>query len=199
MKLRLPTLRTVALLAFLAAAAQLQAEPMIQGKQVSVGAADVQQYLDGSFPQTHKALGGLVKMTIRDPKLSLPPGNRLKMQFDLSMATGGGAPTPLGTVLLTSGLRYEQQRQSFHLQSPTIDDFRPAASGGKLDANTRELLNVWLDDYARKEPIYKLDPALAAVMGNVQIESAAVENGKLVVHLNQDIGKLVPAGALSGQ
>ncbi|MDR6674019.1 hypothetical protein J2Y70_002641 [Xanthomonas translucens] len=198
MKLRLPTLRAVALLT-LAAAAQLQAEPMIQGKQVSVGAADVQQYLDGSFPQTHKALGGLIKMTIRDPKLSLPPGDRLKMQFDLSMATGGGAPTPLGTVLLTSALRYEQQSQGFHLQSPTIDDFRPAANGGKLDANTRELLNVWLDDYARKEPIYKLDPALAGVMGNVQIESAAVENGKLVVHFNQDIGKLVPAGALSGQ
>ncbi|MBN6101841.1 DUF1439 domain-containing protein [Xanthomonas sp. CFBP 8703] len=198
MKLRLLTLRAAALLT-LVAATQLQAEPMIQGRQVSVGAADVQQYLDGSFPQTHKALGGLVKMTIRDPKLSLPPGDRLKMQFDLSMATGGGAPTPLGTVLLTSGLRYEQQTQGFHLQSPTIDDLRPAANGGKLDANTRELLNVWLGDYARKEPIYKLDPALGAVMGNVQIESAAVENGKLVVHFNQDIGKLVPAGALSGQ
>nr|WP_244292567.1 DUF1439 domain-containing protein [Xanthomonas hyacinthi] len=171
---------------------------MIQGQQVSVGAADVQQYLDGSFPQTHKALGGLVKMTIRDPKLSLPPGDRLKMQFDLSMAAGGGAPTALGTVLLTSGLRYEQQTRGFHLQSPTIDGFHPATSGGRLDANTRELLNVWLDDYARKEPIYKLDPALAAVMGNVQIESAAVENGKLVVHFNQDIGQLLPAGAVSG-
>lgn len=198
MTLRLPTLRAAALL-MLVALAPVHAEPMIQGKQVSVGAADVQHYLDGSFPQTHKALGGLVKMTIRDPKLSLPPGDRLKMQFDLSMATGGGAPTPLGTVLLTSGLRYEQQTQGFHLQSPTIDDFRPAANGGKLDANTRELLNVWLGDYARKEPIYKLDPALAAVMGNVQIQSAGVENGKLVVHFNQDISQLVPAGALSGQ
>jgi hypothetical protein len=198
MKLRLPILRAAVLL-LLVAASQLQAEPMIQGKQVSVSAADVQHYLDGSFPQTHKALGGLVKMTIRDPKLTLPPGNRLKMQFDLSMATGGGTPTPLGTVLLTSGLRYAQQTQGFHLQSPTIDAFRPAANGGKLDANTRELLNAWLGDYARKEPIYKLDPALGAVMGNVQIESAAVENGKLVVHFNQDIGKLLPAGVLSGQ
>ncbi|MBO9829925.1 DUF1439 domain-containing protein [Xanthomonas sp. A2111] len=192
------TLRAAALLAF-AAATQAQAEPTIQGHQVSVGAADVQHYLDGSFPQTHKALGGLIKMTVRDPKLSLPPGDRLKMQFDLSMATGGGAATPLGQVLLTSALRYDQQSQSFHLQSPTIDDFRPAANGGKLDANTRELLNAWLEDYARKEPIYKLDPRLTAMLGDVQIQSAGVENGALVVRFNQDIGKLVPAGMLPGQ
>ncbi|WP_295943723.1 DUF1439 domain-containing protein [uncultured Xanthomonas sp.] len=192
------TLRAAALL-LLATAAQVQAEPTIQGRQVSVGAADVQHYLDGSFPQTHKALGGLLKMTVRDPKLSLPPGDRLKMQFDLSMATGGGAATPLGQVLLTSGLRYDQPSQSFHLQSPTIDDFRPAANGGKLDANTRELLNAWLEDYARKEPIYKLDPRLTAMLGDVQIQSAGVENGSLVVRFNQDIGKLVPAGMLPGQ
>ncbi|WP_279364003.1 DUF1439 domain-containing protein [Xanthomonas sacchari] len=192
------TLRAAALLA-LAVATQAQAEPTIQGHQVSVGAADVQHYLDGSFPQTHKALGGLLKMTVRDPKLSLPPGDRLKMQFDLSMATGGGSPTPLGQVLLTSALRYDQQSQSFHLQSPTIDDFRPAANGGKLDANTRELLNAWLEDYARKEPIYKLDPRLTAMLGDVQIQSAGVENGALVVRFNQDIGKLVPAGMLPGQ
>ncbi|MFC6838930.1 DUF1439 domain-containing protein [Xanthomonas theicola] len=198
MKLRLLTLRAAALLT-LSAAIQLHATPTIQGKQVSVGAADVQHYLDGSFPQTHETLGGLVEMTVRNPRLSLPPGDRLKMQFDLSVATGGGAPTPVGTVLLTSGLRYEPQSRGFHLQSPTIDDFRPAASGGKLDASTRELLNAWLGDYARREPIYKLDPALAAAMGNVQIESAAVENGKLVVRFNQDIGHLLPAGALSAQ
>ncbi|MBB6366505.1 hypothetical protein FHR56_001618 [Xanthomonas sacchari] len=192
------TLRAAALL-LLATAAQVQAEPTIQGRQVSVGAADVQHYLDGSFPQTHKALGGLIKMTVRDPKLSLPPGDRLKMQFDLSMATGGGAATPLGQVLLTSALRYDQQSQSFHLQSPTIDDFRPAANGGKLDANTRELLNAWLEDYARKEPIYKLDPRLTAMLGDVQIQSAGVENGALVVRFNQDISKLVPAGMLPGQ
>ncbi|MBB5884386.1 DUF1439 domain-containing protein [Xanthomonas sp. LMG 8992] len=192
------TLRAAALLA-LAAATQAQAEPTIQGRQVSVGAADVQHYLDGSFPQTHKALGGLIKMTVRDPKLSLPPGDRLKMQFDLSMSTGGGTATPLGQVLLTSALRYDQQSQSFHLQSPTIDDFRPAANGGKLDANTRELLNAWLEDYARKEPIYKLDPRLTAMLGDVQIQSAGVENGALVVRFNQDIGKLVPAGMLPAQ
>ncbi|PPU92630.1 DUF1439 domain-containing protein [Xanthomonas albilineans] len=192
------TLRTTVLLTLIATP-YAQATPTIQGRQISVGAADVQHYLDGSFPQTHKALGGLIEMTIRDPKLTLPPGNRLKMKFDLSMASGGGAPAPLGTVLLTSGLRYEQQSQAFHLQSPTIDDFRPAANGDKLDANTRELLNVWLDDYARREPIYKLDPRLATAMGKLQIESAGVENGALVVHFNQDIANLVPAGLLSGQ
>ena len=33
------------------------AAPQIQGRQISVQAADLQQFLGGRFPQTHDALG----------------------------------------------------------------------------------------------------------------------------------------------
>lgn len=158
----------------------------------------MQQYLAGNFPRTQDALGGLVELTVSDPRLTLPPGNRLNMAFDLAMATAGGAPSPVGNVSLSSALRYDQARQGFFLDQPTVDDFRPAHAGAKLDANTRQLLNAWLTDYARKEPIYKIDPALASMLGTVQVESATVENGRLAVNFNQDIEKLVPAGALMG-
>ncbi len=38
------------------------AAPQIRGHQISVQASDLQQFLGGRFPQTHDALGGLVKM-----------------------------------------------------------------------------------------------------------------------------------------
>jgi len=175
------------------------AEPRVKGSQVSVEAGDVQQYLAGTFPQTHDALGGLLELTVSHPQLALPPGNRLDLGFDLAMATAGGTPMQVGNVGLSSALRYDTARQGFFLDQPTVDRFTPAQAGGKLDARTRELLNVWLADYARREPIYKLDPAIASLMGALQVESAAVENGRLVVHFNQNVESLVPASLLQGK
>ena len=99
-------------------------------------------------------------------------------------------------VLTGSGLRYDAQTQGFHLQQPSVDDFTPANQGGRLDSRTRGLLNAWLSDYAQREPIYKLDPAVAGVLGALQVQSAQVKNGKLVVTFNQNLGNLVPAGLL---
>lgn len=188
--------RLAACTVLIAAAIGAQAAPSVSGRDLSVGASDVQQYLDGSFPRTQDALGGLIAMTMSHPKLSLPQGNRLDLGFDVAMATAGSSPAPLGKVKLSSGLRYDAQTQGFHLQEPTVDDFTPANNGGKLDSRTRSLLNAWLADYAQREPIYKIDPSVAALLGALQVQSAQVQNGKLVVTFNQDLGAIVPAGML---
>lgn len=188
--------RLAACTVLIAAAVGAQAAPSVSGRQLSVGASDVQQYLDGSFPRTQDALGGLIAMTMSHPKLAMPQGNRLDLGFDIAMATAGSAPAALGKVKLSSGLRYDAQTQGFHLDQPTVDDFTPANNGGRLDSRTRSLLNAWLTDYARREPIYKIDPTVASVLGALQVQTAQVENGKLVVTFNQDLGKLVPAGML---
>jgi len=188
--------RIAACTVLIAAAVGAQAAPSVSGRQLSVGASDVQQYLDGSFPRTQDALGGLIAMTMSHPQLALPQGNRLDLGFDIAMATAGSALAALGKVKLSSGLRYDAQTQGFHLDQPTVDDFTPANNGGRLDSRTRSLLNAWLTDYARREPIYKIDPTVASVLGALQVQSAQVENGKLVVTFNQDLGKLVPAGML---
>ncbi|MDV3467905.1 DUF1439 domain-containing protein [Stenotrophomonas sp. C3(2023)] len=196
MSLRPLLTRLVLSAALVAAAVGAQAAPTIEGRQLSVGAADVQQYLDQSFPRNQDALGGLLQLTLSQPKLALPAGERLKLGMDVAMATAGGAPTRLGTVELSSGLRYDAQTQGFHLQQPTLDEFIPAQQGGRLDARTRTLLNAWLGDYAQREPIYRLDPAVAGMLGALQVQSAQVRDGRLQVTFNQDLGALVPAGML---
>ncbi len=196
MKLRPLLTRLAASTVLVAAAIGAQAAPSISGRELSVGASDVQQYLDTSFPRTQDALGGLIAMTMSHPKLTLPQGNRLDLGFDVALATAGSAPAPLGKVRLSSGLRYDAQTQGFHLDQPTVDDFTPVNNGGRLDSRTRELLNAFLVDYARREPIYKIDPTVGAMLGALQVQSAQVQNGKLVVTFNQDLGSLVPAGVL---
>ena len=70
-------------------------------------------------------------------------------------------------------------------------------AGGDLDAGSRSLLNTWLADYARREPIYRIDPTIANVMGALQVKSVGIENGRIAVDFNQNLGGLLPQG-LSG-
>lgn len=196
MRLRPFFTRLGAATVLVAAAIGAQAAPSIEGRQLSVGAGDVQQYLEGSFPRTQDALGGLIALTMSHPQLTLPAGERLNLGMDIALATAGGAPAKLGTVKLSSGLRYDQQTQGFHLQQPTMEDFVPAQQGARLDSRTKSLLNAWLGDYAQREPIYRIDPAVAGLLGTLQVQSAQVKNGRLQVTFNQDLGTMVPPGLL---
>jgi len=196
MRLRPLFHRFAATAVLIAAAVGAQAAPSIEGRQLSVGAADVQEYLDSSFPRTQDALGGLVALTMSHPQLSLPAGERLNLGMDVALATAGGTPATLGKVKLSSGLRYDAQTQGFHLEQPSMDDFVPAQQGARLDSRTRALLNAWLSDYARREPIYRIDPAMAGLLGTLQVQSAQVKDGRLQVTFNQDLGTMIPPGLL---
>ena len=157
--------------------------------ELRVDAPRVQQYLDTAFPYEYEALGGLFTLTARDPKLTIPAsGERLLMAFSASAAQAGGSDTPVGRIQMSSGLRYDPQDNALYLDQPTVDDVQPASSGQRVDEQTRVLLNLWLSDYARKEPLYKLDPALVANLGGVKVESARIENGHIVVRFNQPVG-----------
>lgn len=157
--------------------------------EINVAAPQVQQYLDSAFPREYEALGGLFTLTARDPKLTIPAsGERLLMAFSASAASAGGGDTPVGRIQMSSGLRYDPQGYALYLDQPTVDDVQPASPGQRVDEQTRMLLNLWLADYARKEPLYKLDPALLANFGSVKVESARIENGHIVVRFNQPVG-----------
>ena len=157
--------------------------------EINVAAPQVQQYLDGAFPREYEALGGLFTLTARDPKLTIPAsGERLLMAFSASASSAGGSDTPVGRIEMSSGLRYDPQGYALYLDQPTVDDVQPASPGQRVDEQTRVLLNLWLADYARKEPLYKIDPALLANFGSVKVESARIENGHIVVRFNQPVG-----------
>ena len=160
----------------------------LQDNELGVSAAQMQQYVVAAFPQSYEALGGLFTLTARDPELSIPAtGERLQMAFTASASSAGGADTPVGRIRMSSGLRYDPAAYAIFLEQPALDDVQPASSGQRVDEQTRVLLNLWLADYARKEPLYKLDPAMIAQLGGVQVESTGIENGRIVVRFNQPV------------
>lgn len=170
---------TVLWAAWVSAAAWAQSPP---SNALAVSAAQVQGYLQSEFPRDFQALGGLVSMTASNPQLSIPAdGDRVQMQFDAS--NGGQA---LGRVWLSSGLRYDRQAMALYLEAPTVDRVVPT-SDQELRERDRQLVSLFLQDYARSEPLYRLDPQLLASLGNVRVESARVANGQIVVQLNQPV------------
>jgi len=184
--------RPLSLLLLLAAAtfaaATAIAAPEIGGKRLSIGADDAQAFLDGRFPHRQGALGGLIEVTVSNPLLAIPPGDRVLLAMDLGVATAGGDSVPLGTLTLSSGLRFDAGQGGFFLDQPRIDRFKQAGSGEDLSPGSRELINAWLSSYAVSQPVYRIEPELAAALGGVKVESAAVRDGRLVVTFDRDIG-----------
>ena len=178
------TMKT-AFLALLLATGQATAATA-QDNELSVTAPQVQQYLDTAFPREFEALGGLFTLTARDPAITIPEsGQRLQLAFSASASSSGGDDTPVGRVNMSSGLRYDAQSNALYLDQPTLDEVQPASSGQRVDEQTRLLLNLWLSDYARKEPLYQLDPGMVAQLGTLKVGSTRIEGGKIVVRLNQ--------------
>lgn len=161
----------------------------VKGNEVSVTGEQVQQHLAAEFPQDYDALGGLLTLTLSDPRLSIPTdGQRLMLGVDAKAASGSGAATPIGRLWLSSGLRFDPQRRALLLDQPALDRIDAASPGQKVDGRTQMLINLWLSDYAEKEPLYQLDPATAALLGDLQVVSTNIENGRVVVRFNRDIG-----------
>lgn len=181
--------RTVAL-SLLLASSSLVAKAA--DNEFSIAAPQIQQHLEAAFPRQYEALGGLFTLTARDPQISIPPtGQRLQLAFSASASSSGGADTPVGRIHLSSGLRYDPASYALYLDQPTVDEVQPASAGHRVDEQTRLLLNLWLADYARKEPLYQLEPAMVATLGGLQVESARIDNGKVVVRFNQPVGASV--------
>ncbi|HEY9399963.1 MAG TPA: DUF1439 domain-containing protein [Luteimonas sp.] len=180
-------LLVVASVLVLAGCTTLGAVAGLLGNQVSLTAPQLQGYLDKRFPRDYDKLGGLVTLTVLHPRLSIPPGSqRLQLDFDVGFgALGQGSRTPSGHFAVASGLRYDLQSRGLHLDQPTLESVDVPALGGMMNGTGRELINRWLSDYARDEPVYRFDDSLLQRLGSRRIGSTTIENGRVVVHLDQ--------------
>ena len=155
------------------------------GNEVTFSQPQLQQSLNRNFPKQYDKLGGLVSVTLLNPRLSIPQGsNRLRLDFDLGLgALGSDSSRPTGRFALTSALRFDPATRGLHLQDPSIENVDVPSLGGAMNSSARGLLNSWLVDYARDEPVYRFDNTLLDRLGARRIGSTQIENGVVVVHL----------------
>ena len=181
----------VALFALLAAVviagcSTLNAVGALLGNQLTFTPFQLQGSLDRNFPKRYDKLGGLVSMTLMNPRLSIPQGtNRLRVDFDVGIgALGSDSSRPSGRFALSSALRFDPSTRGLHLEQPALENVDVPALGGVMNTSTRQLLNTWLTDYARTEPVYRFDNTLLDRLGSRRIGRTDIQNGLVVVNLD---------------
>lgn len=169
----------------LAGCSTLNAVGALLGNQLTFTAPQLQQHLNRRFPRDYEKLGGLVTLSLLNPRLSIPQGDRrLRLDFDLGIgAIGNNSRQPTGHFALTSGLRYDPNTRGLHLENPSIEHVEVPALGGMMNSGARQALNSWLVDYARDEPVYQFDNSLLGKLGSRRVGSTEIDQGMVIVHL----------------
>lgn len=157
------------------------------GSQMTFTQPQLQHALNRNFPKEYDELGGLVSLRLTNPTLSIPYGStRLRLDFDVGLAAlGSSSLATTGRFALSSGLRFDPDTRGLHLQDPVIESVDVPALGGAMGGTSRELINTWLADYARDEPVYQLDNNLLERIGARRIDSTRIERGVVVLNLGE--------------
>ena len=184
---RVACLFALSLTLLLGACSTLGAIGALLGNEVTFTAPQLQGYLDRRFPREYEKLGGLVTMSLLNPRLSIPQGStRLQLDFDIGVGGfGRDSRVPAGHFALQSGLRFDLNTRGLHLDNPAITRVDVPSLGGAMNDNARSALNRWLVDYARDEPVYQLDDDLLGRMAGRRIGSTSIGNGMVTLHLDQ--------------
>jgi len=171
----------------LAACSTLGAVGALLGNQVTFTAPQLQDQLDRRFPREYEQLGGLVTLSLLNPRLSIPQGDsRLQLDFDIGLGGFGRDPrVPAGRFALRSGLRFDPGTRGLHLDQPALASVDVPALGGRMNDRVRDALNRWLADYARDEPVYRLDDSLLGRIAGRRIGRTVIDNGVVTLHLDQ--------------
>lgn len=184
---------TAAILVALAAIAilpgcnTLNTATALLSNQVAFTAPQLQAYLDRHYPQQYDQLGGLLKLSVSNPQIAIPPDStRLHLDFDVGIdGLGMRSDRPAGHIAVTSGLRYDVASNALYLEEPELESAELPLIGSRMNATGRDLINGWLRDYARSEPVYRLDKAMLDTLGSRRIAGTLIQNGRVVIKLDK--------------
>lgn len=158
---------------------------VLLGRDIQFNAPQLQAQLDRKFPRDYRKLGGLVSISLLNPRLELPGGGRLHLEFDMSLSgMGASSRSPSGHFTIESGLRFDPGTRGLHLDNPEIVNVDVPVLGGVMNATTRAMLNTWLLDYAREEPVYRLDDSTFGRIASKRIERVDIDSGVITLKLD---------------
>lgn len=178
---------TVAVIAILPGCNTLNTATALLSNQVAFTAPQLQTYLDRHYPQQYDQLGGLLKLSVSNPQVAIPPDStRLHLDFDVGVdGLGMRSDRPAGHIAVTSGLRYDVASNALYLEEPELESAELPLIGSRMNATGRELINGWLRDYARSEPVYRLDKKMLDTLGSRRIAGTLIQNGRVVIKLDK--------------
>ena len=175
---------TLLIVGLLAACSSLGSSVLL-GRDIHFTQPQLQAQLDHDFPRDYRKLGGLVSISVLNPRLSLPGSGRLHLEFDIGMTgVGKGRREPSGHFVVESGLRFDAGTRGLHMDNPEILSVNVPALGGVMNGAARSMVNSWLLDYAREEPVYRLDDSTFGRIASRRIERVDIDTGVITLKLD---------------
>ncbi len=157
------------------------------GHQISISEPQLQRYLDRHYPRAYEPLGDLVTLSVMNPEIALPQNStRLHLDFDVGIdGLGMRSDRPAGHFAVTSGLRYDMRDHALYLEEPELESVELPLVGDRMNATGRKLINDWLREYARNEPVYRLEHKAIEQLGSRRIAGTLIQNGRIVIKLDR--------------
>ena len=97
---------------------------------------------------------------------------------------GNNPRSPAGRFAIESGLRFDAGTRGLHMDQPQIVSVDVPALGGVMNDSARSMLNSWLLDYAREEPVYRLDDTTLGRMASRRIQRVDIDPGTITLRLD---------------
>lgn len=181
-----PVLVSLLIALLLAGCASVQRVGALLTNRIAFSEAQLQSQLDRHYPRSYPQFGGLVTLSVLNPRIAVPrEGDRLHLDFDVGATGFGlGGDAPAGHLSLTSALRYDARTHALYLDAPTLESAELPLVGDRINGTGRDLINRWLREQARTEPVYTLESAQLRELGSRRVSSVGIENGKVVVRLD---------------
>ncbi|MBS0199987.1 MAG: DUF1439 domain-containing protein [Proteobacteria bacterium] len=153
--------------------------------RVTVSPEQLQSQLDRRFPRDYRKLGGMLSVRVMHPRLRLQPErHRLLLDFDAGIAAFGSNPsTPRGHFTVSSGLRFDPAAMALMLDAPAVERADIPALAGMGQGAIQSLLDQWLLDEARNEPVYRFSASDQDKLRGRSIRSIDVAASGLQVQL----------------
>ncbi|MFZ2754799.1 MAG: DUF1439 domain-containing protein [Lysobacteraceae bacterium] len=167
--------------------ATLDTANALLGNQLTFSAPQLQGYLDRHYPHRYDAIGGLVDLTVSQTQVSIPPDSaRLHLDFDVGIdGLGMRSDKHSGHFAVTSGLRYDIRSHALYLEEPELESIELPLLGDRMNATGRDLINGWLRDHARKEPVYRLEQRMLDSLGSRRVTGTLIRDGHVLIKLDR--------------
>lgn len=177
----------IATAALLSGCRALNTAGALFGNQINISEPQLQHYLDRHYPRAYEPLGSLIALSVMNPEIALPQSStRLHLDFDVGIdGLGMRSDRPAGHFAVSSGLRYDTRDHAFYLEEPELESAELPLVGDRMNATGRKLINDWLREYARNEPVYRLERKAIEQLVSHRIAGTLIQNGRIVIKLDR--------------
>ena len=143
--------------------------------------AVIQSHLAQALPLTEVYYSSL-EIRLERPEVSVPDGGkRINTQLQITLHFLQEDTSSSGSLLISSGIRYMNDKGLFYLTDPKIENLNAGNLDDEQQAKVSSALTMMISGFYAAQPIFALNEKEKHSMENLLIRNVTVDNSNVVV------------------